>query len=69
MPLRTLNLSKAKHVSITDTAGAVYNYDTSKARVYVDDGGLLIFERDHAHYHPIHSVSEVLIMWKEGTHT
>jgi len=66
MPLRNLNFAKAKVVSITDTAGAVYNYDTSKARIYVDDSGLLVFEGDHTHYHPLHSISEVIVFWKEG---
>jgi len=65
MPLRSLNFTKARAVSITDTAGAVYNYDTSKARIYVDDGGLLIFEGDHTHYHPLGSVSEVIVFWKK----
>jgi len=65
MPLRTLNLAKAGLVSITDTAGTVYNYKPGEAKIYVEDGGIIVFERDHVHYHPIQNVSEVIVFWKK----
>jgi len=69
MPLRTLNLAKAGLISITDTAGTVYNYKPDEAKIYVDNGGIIAFEKDHAHYHPLQNISEIIVFWrKENRH-